>query len=112
MTIGKLFYRAVQLAAVAGVVGILATAASLPAAADEWHHHWRNAGGWDGHDRDSLALQLAPGNAPYPYDTPPPAFVVPPRLYNPPGPPTPYYAPALYPRPSDTFTVHINSISN
>ncbi len=108
MITGKLFHRAIRLAAAAGVAGVVAMAAWLPAVADDWHHHWRSAGAWHGHERDSFSLQLAPGYGPYPYDTPQPAFVVPPRIYNPPGPPTPYYAPGPYPRSSTSFSVRIN----
>jgi len=108
MTIGKLFYLAIRVAAVAGVAGIVATAASLPAVADDWHHHWRSTGGWHGLDRDSLSLQLAPGYGHYSYDTPQPAFVVQPRIYTPLGPPMPDYAPGSFPRPSGGFSVRIN----
>ena len=106
MSTGNSLYRLVQLAALAGIAGL--AAAAWPATADSWHHHWHNAGGWRGRDRASLSLDLAPGYAPYPYDTPPPAFVVPPRVYHPPAPPTPFYAPAPYPRPSLGLSAHIN----
>ncbi len=107
MTMSRSLSRLVQLAAAAGVAAIAATAPLAPAAADDWHHHWRNAGDWRGHDRGSFSLYLGPGYVPYPYDTPPPAYYAPPRVYYAPPPPVPYYAPA-YPRPSVGFSVHVN----
>ena len=89
MTRGTSLSWLVQFALATSVATVAATAPLTSAAADDWHHHWRTADDWHCHDRNSFAVFVGPGYAPYPYDIPPPVYDVPSRLYCPPAPPAP-----------------------
>jgi hypothetical protein len=108
MTIGTSLSWLARLALTTSIAAVAVTAPLAPAVADDWHHHWRNADGWQGHDRSSFAVFVGPGYTPYPYDTPPPVYYVRPRLYYTPARPAPYYIPAPYPRPSVSFSIRVD----